>query len=141
MGAPVGSILVGPEPLIKRAHRFRKMYGGAMRQAGILTAAALYALDHNIERLAEDHENARRLADAIAELPGIHLDSSTVETNILIFEVEPQLGTADEVIGRLRERGVWMLAAGPDSIRGVTHLDVSRAGIDRAVEAFRAICS
>lgn len=141
LGAPVGSILTGPAPLIKRAHRFRKMFGGAMRQAGILAAAALYAIDHNIERLAEDHENARRLADAIAELPGIRLDSSTVETNIVIFGVEPQLGTADEVVGRLRERGVWVLATGPTSIRAVTHLDVPRAGIDRVIEVFRQLCS
>jgi threonine aldolase len=141
LGAPVGSILVGPKPLIQRAHRFRKMYGGAMRQAGILAAAALYALDHNIERLAEDHENARHLAEAIAALPGIHLDPRTVETNIVIFEVAPQLGTAARVIERLRERDVWMLATGPTSIRAVTHLDVSRAQIDQAIADFRAICS
>jgi threonine aldolase len=140
LGAPVGSILTGPRPLIERAHRFRKMYGGAMRQAGILAAAALYAIDHNIERLAEDHENARRLAEAIAELPGIRLDPGTVETNIVIFEVEPRLGTAEEVIRRLRERDVWMLATGPTSIRAVTHLDVSRAQTDRAIQVFREIC-
>ena len=141
LGAPVGSILVGPKLLIERAHRFRKMYGGAMRQAGILAAAALYAIDHNIERLAEDHENARRLADAIAELPGIQLDPSTVETNIVIFDVEPRLGTAEQVVQRLRERGVWMLATAPTRIRAVTHLDVPRTQIDRAVEAFHEICS
>jgi len=141
LGAPVGSILVGPKALIERAHRFRKMYGGAMRQAGILAAAALYAIDHNIERLAEDHANARRLAEAIAPLPGIRLDPRRVETNIVIFEVEPRLGSAAQVVQRLRDRDVWMLATGPTSIRAVAHLDVSRAQIDRAAEAFREICA
>jgi threonine aldolase len=141
LGAPVGSILAGSKPLITRAHRFRKMFGGAMRQAGILAAAALYALDHNTQRLADDHENARRLAEAIAELPGIHLDPSTVETNIVIFEVDERLGPPEQFIERLRERDVWMLIAGPTKIRAVTHLDVSRAQIDCAIEAFRQLCS
>ncbi|MFQ5806735.1 MAG: low-specificity L-threonine aldolase [Phycisphaerae bacterium] len=141
LGAPVGSIVAGPKPLITRAHRFRKMFGGAMRQAGILAAAALYALEYNVERLAEDHENARRFAEAIAELPGIRLDPATVETNIVIFELEPRLGSAAEFVQRLRERGVWMLATGPAKIRAVTHLDVSREQIGRAIDVFRELCS
>jgi threonine aldolase len=141
LGAPVGSILVGPKALVERAHRFRKMYGGAMRQAGILAAAALYAIDHNVERLAEDHENARRLAEAIAELPGLRLDPTTVETNIVIFEIEPRLGTAEQVVRRLREQDIWTLATGLTSIRAVTHLDVSRAQIDCAIQAFRGLCA
>jgi threonine aldolase len=141
LGAPVGSVLVGPAARIERAHRFRKMYGGAMRQSGILAGAALYALEHNIMRLAEDHENAQRLAAALAELPGIRLDPATVETNIVIFEVEPRLGSAAEVVQRLHGRDVWVLATGPTSIRAVTHLDVPRPQIDRAIGVFREICA
>ncbi len=141
LGAPVGSIVAGPKPFIARAHRFRKMFGGAMRQAGILAAAALYALDHHVERLAEDHARARRLAEAIAELPGIRLDPATVETNIVLFDVEPSLGTAAEFVARLREHGVWMLPTPPQRVRAVTHLDVTAAGIEQAIAAFRAVCT
>ncbi len=140
LGAPVGSIVAGSRPFIKRCHRFRKMFGGGMRQAGILAAAALYALDHNIERLAEDHAHARRLAEAIAELPGIRLDPRTVETNILIFEIEERLGSAADFVARLREQGVWLLATAPNKARAVTHLDVSSAQIDAAIVAFRSVC-
>jgi threonine aldolase len=140
LGAPVGSILAGPKTLMERAHRFRKMFGGAMRQAGILAAAALYALEYNVERLAEDHENARRLAEAIAKLPGIQLDPKTVETNIVIFELDARLGSADEFVQCLRERDVWLLATGPTKLRAVTHLDVSREQIGRAIEVFRELC-
>lgn len=140
LGAPVGSIVAGPQVFITRCHRFRKMFGGAMRQAGILAAACLYALDHNIERLAEDHANAKRLAEVIAELRGIQLDPATVETNIVIFEIEPRLGTAADFVGRLHERGVWILATAPNKARAVTHLDVSRAQIDQAIGMFRDLC-
>ena len=91
---------------------------------GFSRRSALYAVDHNIERLAEDHANARRLAEAIAELPGIHLDPTTVETNITIFEVDERLESAAALVQRLRERGVWVLATAPMKIRAVTHLDV-----------------
>ncbi len=128
-----------------------------MRQAGILAAAALYALDHNIERLAEDHANAGRLAEAIAALPGIKLDPATVETNIIIFEVDPArldarrlppettgadgpLTLAARFVAALRERGVWMIATAPLKVRAVTHLDVAREQIDLAIAAFRALC-
>ncbi len=140
LGAPIGSIVAGSRTFIGRAHRFRKMFGGGMRQAGILAAAALYAMDHNIERLAEDHANARRLAEAIAELPGIVLDPATVETNIVIFEIHPRLGTAAEFVARLHERGVWLLPTAPQKARAVTHLDVSTAQIDYAIGVFRELC-
>jgi threonine aldolase len=140
LGAPVGSIVAGPQPFIKRCHRFRKMFGGGMRQAGILAAAALYALDHNLERLAEDHANARRLAEGIAALPGIGLDPRTVETNILIFEIDPRLGAASDFVTRLHERGVWVLATAPNKARAVTHLDVSAAQIGYAIGVFRDVC-
>ncbi|MGE0481549.1 MAG: low-specificity L-threonine aldolase [Phycisphaerae bacterium] len=140
LGAPVGSILVGAKPFIERARRFRKMFGGAMRQAGLLAAAALYALDHNVERLADDHANAKRLAEGIAALPGIVLDPATVETNIVIFDLAPALGSADSFAKKLHERGVWLFATGPSRLRAVTHLDVSGAQIEQAVGVFREVC-
>src|SRR3954462_15477160 len=107
------------------------MMGGSMRQAGIVAAAGLYALDHNVERLVEDHENARMLAEGIAELPGARIDPSAVETNIVIFEVDDPR----RILRELAERDVEMSAMGPGRIRAVTHLDVDRAGIDRALTA------
>lgn len=139
LGAPVGSIIAGPKPFIERCHRFRKMFGGGMRQAGLLAAACIYALDHNVQRLGDDHAAAKKLANAIAELPGIGLDPKTVETNIVIFDVMPQIGTAEQFANRLRDAGVWLIAAGPKRCRAVTHLDVSTAQIDQAIEAFRQV--
>lgn len=140
LGAPVGSILAGPRPFIRRCHRFRKMFGGAMRQAGILAAAALYALDHNVERLAEDHAHARRLAEGLAGLPGVRLDPRTVETNIVIFEVGPPLPPATDFVRQLEQRGVRMFATGPNRVRAVTHLDVSREQIDKTIQVFQEVC-
>lgn len=137
LGAPVGSAVAGSRDFIRRVHRFRKMFGGGMRQAGILAAAALYALDHHVERLAEDHANARRLAEAIAELPGITLDPRTVQTNIVIFEVDERVGTAAELVGRLEQQGVRMLAIGPQRVRAVTSLAVAAPQIDRAIQVLR----
>ena len=114
-------------------HRFRKMFGGAMRQVGIIAAGALYALEHHIERLAEDHANARRLAEAIAEMPGLTIDLDSVETNILYFDVASTLGTGKSFSEKLKERGVLALATAPQRIRAVTHLDVSAADIERAI--------
>ncbi|MEW6200011.1 MAG: low-specificity L-threonine aldolase [Planctomycetota bacterium] len=135
LGAPVGSIVAGRREFIVRAHRFRKMLGGGMRQVGILAAAALHALDHHVERLAEDHANARRLAEALADMPGVGIDPTTVETNIVLFDLDPRLGTAAEFVTRLHERGVWMLALGPQRVRAVTHLDVSTEQIESAIRA------
>ena len=98
--------LVGPADLIRQARRHRKALGGGMRQAGIIAAGALYALEHNIERLAEDHANARILADAVRATPGLKLDPETVDTNIVIFELDPELGTAAAFCARLRDEGV-----------------------------------
>jgi threonine aldolase len=111
------------------------MMGGALRQAGIVAAAGLYALDHNVERLAEDHENARALAEGLAELPGASLDVSKVETNIVILDVDDAPRRWQE----LAEAGVEVTPIGPTRIRAVTHLDVDRADIDRALEAFRRV--
>jgi threonine aldolase len=125
LGAPVGSALCGPAETIRRARRHRKALGGGMRQVGIIAAGALYALEHHIDRLAEDHEKARVLAAAIRETPGLALDPDIVETNIVIFKLAPELGSAAEFAARLREQGVRMNAVGPQRIRAVTHLDVS----------------
>lgn len=140
LGAPVGSIIAGSSAMMRRAHRFRKMFGGGMRQAGILAAAALYALDHHVERLAEDHRNARRLAEGLAELPGIELDPATVETNIVIFAVRGGPLSADELVAQLEARGVRMIAIGGDRVRAVTHLDVTAEQIEQALDAARAVC-
>ncbi|HEX5471600.1 MAG TPA: low-specificity L-threonine aldolase [Lacipirellulaceae bacterium] len=135
LGAPVGSALCGPADLIRKARRHRKALGGGMRQAGIIAAGALYALDHHIDRLAEDHANARLLADTIRATPGLKLDPETIDTNIVIFEVDPELGTAAAFSARLRDEGILMNANGPQRIRAVTHLDVSREQVLRAAEA------
>lgn len=133
LGAPVGSALAGPRELIAEALRHRKVVGGAMRQAGIVAAGALYALDHHRERLADDHANARHLADGIRRMQGLALVPDAVETNMLFFRVDPSLGTAAAMRDRLGERGLLVLATGPQTIRMVTHLDVGTADVERAV--------
>ena len=135
LGAPVGAVLVGSRALIDEAWRFKQMMGGALRQAGVLAAACLYALDHNVDRLAEDHAHARVLAEALASFESVAIDPSTVETNIVVFECSD----AAWVVGQLEKRGVLVGALSPHVVRAVTHLDVDRAGIDRAVEAFKAV--
>jgi threonine aldolase len=135
LGAPVGACLAGSAELIAEAWRFKQMMGGALRQAGIVAAAGIYALDHNVERLAEDHANARFLAEGIAELSRARIDPATVETNIVIFEVDDP----DRVLQELASRGVEMSRMGPGRIRAVTHLAVDRAGAERALEALREV--
>lgn len=137
LGAPVGSAVIGDEATIGRVRRLRKMFGGAMRQSGLLAAAALYALDHNIERLGDDHNNARRLAEAIKEIPGLSVELDRVETNMVFFEVDPALGTAEDFCAALDQRGVRMLALGETQVRAVTHLDVSAKQIEVAIDAIR----
>jgi threonine aldolase len=132
LGAPGGSMLAGPRGLIERAVRYRRMSGGAMRQVGIFAAAALYALDHNLDRLAEDHENARLMADRLATSPRIILDPAAVTTNILVFGLAPAAPDAATVVAGARERGVLVFAYGPRKIRAVTHLDVTREQCTRA---------
>ena len=134
LGAPVGSALAGPKDLIRKARRIRKLFGGGMRQAGVLAAAALYALEHHVDRLAEDHANAKRLGEAARSIKGLDLLGDRVDTNIVIFKIEPQLGTAAEFCTRLRNRGLLMLAIGAQQVRAVTHLDVNEADTTRAAE-------
>ncbi|HEY8506553.1 MAG TPA: low-specificity L-threonine aldolase [Gemmataceae bacterium] len=137
LGAPVGSALVGPRELIGPARRVRKLFGGGMRQAGVLAAAALYALEHHIDRLAEDHRNAQVLAEAFRDVPGLRLDPPQVETNLVWAEVDPALGAAADVAARLREAGVLVACTGPGVIRAATHLDVSAGQAARAAEVIR----
>jgi threonine aldolase len=133
LGAPVGSALAGSAEFIERARRVRKMFGGGMRQAGIIAAGALYALEHHVERMAVDHENARRLAEALAQMPGVILNPAEVETNIIVWGLAERPFTAAEVKARLRERGVLASGVGPRRLRFVTHLDVSRRDIESAI--------
>jgi threonine aldolase len=134
LGAPVGACLAGSADLIDEAWRYKQMLGGALRQAGIVAAAGLYALDHHVERLAEDHANARTLAEGLAEIEGVRVDPPAVETNIVLFDVDDAAALA----GRLAEAGVEMSRFGPTRMRAVTHLDVDAAGIDRALVTVRA---
>ncbi len=133
LGAPVGSALAGTRTIIERARLIRRQLGGGMRQAGVIAAAALYALEHNVDRLAEDHANARRLAEELAGLPGVSLDPGAVDSNIVFFELEGVAG--DEFRARLAADGVLCSGTSRQRIRMVTHLDVSREQIDRACAA------
>ena len=138
LGAPVGAALAGSREFIAEAWRLKQQMGGAMRQAGIIAAGGVYALRHHVKRLAEDHANGRRLAEGLAALPGVRLDPATVETNIVFFDVGGPLD-APAVVEQLLARGVRMGAMGARTIRAVTHLDVSGAQIERALEAARAV--
>ncbi len=137
LGAPVGSAIAGTSAMIAKAHRLRKVFGGGMRQAGVIAAAALHALSHHVDRLAEDHENARLLARAVTETPGLRLESGPVETNLVWVEVDPALGTAQEVVDRLGADGVLVSALGPQVFRACTHLDVSRPQAEYAADRLR----
>jgi len=140
LGCPVGSALTGPKPLIERARRFRKMFGGGMRQSGILAAAAIWALDHNVDRLAADHANAKRLARGLANVPGLRLELApeAIPSNMVFFTVAPEAGDARSVTATLAERGVRLIPMGPRRIRAVTHLDVGEREIDAAIAAIRS---
>jgi threonine aldolase len=134
LGAPGGSLLAGSRELIGRAVRHRRMLGGAMRQVGIFAAAGLYALDHNLARLAEDHANARRMAEALATSDRIEIDLPNVQTNILVFTLAPGAPDAPTVVARAKERGVLVFAFTPRMLRAVTHLDVSTEQCARAAD-------
>ena len=134
LGAPVGAVLAGRRELIDEAWVWKQRLGGAMRQAGIIAAGGLYALRHHVERLAEDHANAKILARGLAEIPGIKLDPDEVETNIVFFEVsEPSTAVA----GRLLEHGVRVSLPGPYRLRAVTHLGISRRNVEEALQITR----
>src|SRR5262249_9982346 len=138
LGAPVGAALAGSRAFIDEAWRLKQQMGGAMRQAGIIAAGGGYALGHHGQRLADHHVNAPRPPRGLAALARVSLDPSTVETNLVFFELTGDLGAADAV-ERLLTHGVRMGALGPRTIRAVTHLDVDAAGIERALDAARAV--
>ncbi|NWF92981.1 MAG: low-specificity L-threonine aldolase [Syntrophaceae bacterium] len=141
LGAPIGSLVAGSKAFIDRVHRFRKMFGGGMRQAGIIAAAGIYALDHHMERLQEDHRNARRLALALKELKGISINPEHVETNIVIFDISKTGMTAHEIAARMRKSGVLIHPISQTQIRLVTHLDVSSQDIEVAIGVFEKVLS
>lgn len=134
LGAPVGAVLAGSSELIAEAWRWKQMMGGSFRQSGIVAAGCLYALDHHVDRLAEDHANARRLAEGLARMPGVTLDPAQVETNIVIFEV----GDGPALVERLADR-VELQVVDARHVRAVTHLDVTGEQIDRALEVFAEV--
>ena len=138
LGAPVGAVLAGSAAFIQEAWRYKQMLGGAMRQAGIIAAACRYALRHHVERLAEDHANARRLAGRLSELDGIAIDPASVETNLVFFEVTKPEMDARRFVAALAGHGIVMGAMG-QRVRAVTHLDIDRADVDRAVAAAAAV--
>src|SRR5438477_7478261 len=139
LGCPVGSVLAGGSATIARAVRTRRMFGGAMRQSGILAAAGLYALDHNVARLADDHANARLIAERLAGLRGIALDLATVQSNIVIFRLEEDLPDAATIAARAKEAGVLVSALGARMLRAVTHLDLSGEQCRVAADRLAAI--
>ena len=134
LGCPVGSLIAGSYSGIVRARRARRMFGGAMRQSGILAAAGLYALDHNLARLVEDHVNAKILAERLAGLRGVRLDLATVQSNIVIFRMEEGAPDAATIVARAQEAGVLVSAFGERTVRAVTHIDVSRDQCRRAAD-------
>jgi threonine aldolase len=137
LGAPIGSALAGPRDLIRLARRHRKLFGGGMRQVGVIAAAALYALEHNVPRLAEDHAHAQLLAAAVRTTDGLRLDPEQIDTNMVIFDVAPALGTAEEFAAALKQDGVLVLTTGRQRIRAVTHLDVNEAQVRQAGEVLK----
>jgi threonine aldolase len=139
LGAPVGSIVAGDSDFISRVHRYRKMLGGGMRQAGILAAAALYALEHNIERLAEDHQNARRLAEGLTALDGVIIENEPIETNLVFINISRTGKNALEVMNDAREQGLLILPESFTELRAVTHLDVCADDIEETLDIFRRI--
>ena len=140
LGAPVGAALAGGRDFIREAWRLKQRWGGAMRQAGIIAAAGIYALEHHIDRLSVDHENAQRLAQELANMRGIDIDPKRVETNLVFFHLKSESGwSARDFARAAREQGIEIGAFGPTLIRAVTHLDVSRGDIDTAIGVFERV--
>lgn len=141
LGAPVGSILAGTNNFIDQARRYRKIFGGGMRQVGLLAAAAIYGLDHNFERLKVDHQNARYLADGLNRLPKLKIDMKEIQSNMVFIEIAGTGKTQSDVLNTLKDRGLLLTSERFSSIRAVTHLDVSRDDIGTAVAVFTALFS
>ena len=136
LAAPVGSVVCGSRDFVFQARRARKVLGGGMRQAGVLAAAGIVALNEMVDRLADDHANARKLADGLAEIPGLSIDPALIKTDIVYFEVKRDDMTVAELVKRLEDQGVRMLPVGPGRIRAVTHYHITPDDIDYALGAF-----
>jgi len=139
LGAPVGSVVCGNRDFISEARRARKVLGGGMRQAGVLAAAGIVALNQMVERLADDHANARKLAEGLAQMPGISIDPSQIHTNIVYFEVDRRDMTVAELVKRLDDSGARMLPVGPGRIRAVTHYHISSGDVDYVLGVFAKV--
>ena len=139
LGCPVGSVLAGSRDFIETARRGRKLFGGGMRQAGYLAAAGLYALKRNVNRLAEDHARATRLAETIAAIPALDIDLAAVQTNIVIFDCARTGMDSEQALRKCAARGLWLASFGRTRLRAVTHLDVGDAGIERAGKVLRSV--
>jgi threonine aldolase len=139
LGCPVGSLVVGSRSFVDRAHRFRKMLGGGMRQAGVLAAAGIYALDHHVERLADDHGRARAFAESVASLPGVAVDLDAVQSNMVYVDVGDTGISSADFLARLSESGVELVAVSPTQLRAVFHLDVDDEGLFFALKAFTSV--
>jgi threonine aldolase len=139
LGAPMGSVVAGSADFIRRAHYFRKAYGGGTRQVGIVASACLFALDHNVARLSKDHQNAKLLGEALNRSSAFKVDMDTVQTNIVIVQLKKQDRTASEIVNLLKENGVLALPFSQTKIRFVTHMDVSRDDIDQAIKIIKTL--
>jgi threonine aldolase len=139
LGAPVGSLLAGTKAFIEKGRIYRKMFGGGMRQAGVIAAAGLIALEKSPGRLHIDHENAKRLAEGIAEIPGLKIDPKKVRSNIVIFDCSKAGMTAVELCDAVHAQGIWAQDTTPYSVRMVTHCDVDRAGCERALAVIKEL--
>jgi threonine aldolase len=139
LGAPAGSVIAGSAEFIDRAHYYRKAYGGGMRQAGFLAAAAIYAIENHVERLKEDHKRARSLAQAVNDIPGFVVNLGTVQTNIVVIDTSLSGKSAPELVDDMLQLGVKMSAFSPTRIRAVTHLHISDTDIDQTIEVLKKI--
>ena len=140
LGCPAGSVLIGSHETISAAHRFRKMFGGTMRQTGILAGAAQYALEHHIDRLAEDHANAKTLANGLNQIPGLSCDPEQTETNLVFFDIDISLGNGDALCRKLWKNGIMAESLDEQKIRFVTHLGITSADTKRAIQVTADIC-
>ena len=139
LGAPIGSVIAGSGEFIRKARRVRKMYGGGMRQVGIIAAAGIYAIDNNFNRLVEDHRNAQLLAERLNDLEGLKIDLESVQTNIVVIDITETKKSVEQFLKALKEKGILLVPFGKTKIRAVTHLDVKRDQILGAVEKFKEI--
>lgn len=139
LGAPIGSIVAGSTEFIKKARKNRKLFGGGMRQVGIIAAAGMYAIEHNVNRLAEDHKNARILAEGLSKISGIYIDMETVQTNMVILEIKEQGKDAEWLVERLKENGILSIPFGKRKMRLVTHLDVNTEDMHQTIEVFKRV--